>query len=185
LTIKVYAKLINQAKFNKVFVIDPHSEVTTALLENVIAISNYTLVKKCINSLKDFYLVAPDGGALKKIYNLSQKLGGLPVIECSKRRDVKTGKLSGFSVYANNLENKTCVIVDDICDGGGTFLGLAKELKEKNAGKIILIITHGIFSKGLDVFKEQFEMIYCSNSFSSIEHPALKQINIKQLEISL
>ena len=41
-------------------------------------------------------LLSPDGGALKKIYKLSQHLGGIEVIECSKRRDVKTGKLSGF-----------------------------------------------------------------------------------------
>ncbi len=181
LTVKVYAEIINQAGFNQVIVIDPHSEVTAALLNNVKVISNHKLVKEATKNIEDFVLISPDGGALKKIYKVSVELGGIPVVECSKERDVKTGKLSGFSVYADDLENKTCVIVDDICDGGGTFLGLAKELKNKNAGNIILVVTHGIFSKGFENLSTYFESIYSSDSFSSIDHPALKQIPLKDI----
>jgi len=181
LTVKVYAEIINQADFATVTVFDPHSEVTAALVKNIKAIPNYTLVKKSINNYKDFLLVSPDGGALKKIYKVSKELGGVPVIECSKKRSVATGALSGFAVYAKDLENKTCVIVDDICDGGGTFLGLAKELKNKNAGNLILVVTHGIFSKGLEELSKCFSAIYCSDSFSSINHPKLNQIKISEI----
>jgi len=87
------------------------------------------------------------------------------VVECSKVRDVKTGQLSNFKVYTENLNKKTCVVVDDICDGGGTFLGLAKKLKAKNCGKLILIVTHGIFSKGLEKLEEAYDVIYSTDSF--------------------
>lgn len=144
-------------------------------------ISNHSFVQKALENTKDYLLISPDGGALKKVYKLAQFLGGQPVIECSKMRDVKTGQLSGFKVFADDLAGKTCVIVDDICDGGGTFLGLAKELKAKNVGKLILVVTHGIFSKGLEELTTVFDEIYCTDSFKEIENDGLIQLKIEHL----
>ena len=177
LSVKVYARLINAVGFSKVHVFDPHSEVTPALVDRIEVVNNHRFIKKCI-SRKKMVLIAPDGGALKKIYKLSAALGGLPVVECSKQRDVKTGQLKGFKVFADDLKNQTCLIVDDICDGGGTFLGLAKELKQKNAGDIQLAVSHGIFSKGLDIFQDTFSKVYTTDSFSTIQHPLLTQIKL-------
>ena len=169
LSVKVYADIINAQNYRSVTILDAHSEVTSALLNRVRNISNHQFVTACLQNEKEYTLISPDGGALKKVYKLSQFLNGVPVVECSKMRDVKTGKLSGFKVYADDLEGKTCVIVDDICDGGGTFLGLAKKLKEKNCGKLILIVTHGIFSKGLEKLTEVFDEVFSTNSFSTID----------------
>ena len=167
LSVKVYADLINAQKYESVTILDAHSEVTPALLNQVQNIPNHHFVASCLEKISDYILISPDGGALKKVYKLSQFLGGMPVVECSKMRAIKTGKLSGFTVYNNDLKGKTCVIVDDICDGGGTFLGLAKELKQKNCGKLILIVTHGIFSKGLEILEEVFDHIYTTDSFGN------------------
>ena len=98
-----------------------------------------------------------------------------------RHRDVKTGKLTGFTAYANDLKNQICVIVDDICDGGGTFLGLAQELKNKNAGDIILIVSHGIFSKGFDELTKHFTKVITTDSFSTIDDPRLTQIKLQDL----
>jgi len=168
LSVKVYTDLINAQNYQSVTIVDAHSEVTPALLDRVKNISNHRFVKDCLESMEDYILISPDGGALKKIYKLSQFLNGIPVVECSKSRDVKTGKLSGFAVYADDLKGATCVIVDDICDGGGTFLGLATELKAKNAGELILIVTHGIFSRGLETLTSVFDKVYSTNSFSNL-----------------
>jgi len=181
LTVKVYANLINELKLNSVTVFDPHSEVTPALLENVEVIANNSFVKHATKGLKNFCLVAPDGGALKKIYKTAQYLGGVPVVECGKTRDVSTGKLSGFKVYDDNLNGKTCVVTDDICDGGGTFLGLATALKERNAGKLILVVSHGIFSKGSGELAKVYDAIICTDSFSTLDDNAIKQIALKNV----
>ncbi len=170
LSVKVYADIINAQNYKSITILDAHSEVAPALLNRVENISNHNFVTACLQNEKDYVLISPDGGALKKIYKLSQFLNGVPVVECSKIRDVKTGRLSGFKVYAEDLEGKTCVIVDDICDGGGTFLGLAKELKEKKCGKLMLIVTHGIFSKGLGKLTEIFDEVFSTNSFSDFEN---------------
>lgn len=178
LSVKIYADIINSVDFEEVIILDPHSEVTPALVNNVTVINNHNFVKEALANEDDYLLISPDGGALKKVYQLSKALGGQPVVECSKKRDLQTGQLSGFTVYEEDLKGKTCVIVDDICDGGGTFLGLAKALKAKNAGDLILVVTHGIFSKGLTELNQHFSAIYCTDSFSTMKADGLTQIRI-------
>jgi ribose-phosphate pyrophosphokinase len=179
LTVKVYADVLNALHLNKITVFDAHSEVTPALVNNCEAITNHRFIQNVLKKIgQDCLLISPDGGALKKIYKVSEYLGGLPVIECSKSRDVTTGQLKGFKVYADDLQGKNCLIVDDICDGGGTFIGLAEELKKKNCGDIYLAVSHGIFSKGFDSFKPAFKKIFTTDSFQNIENEYVTQINI-------
>lgn len=182
LSVKVYADIINTLGFKKVIVLDAHSEVTPALITNCEAVLNHNFIKKVTEKIgSNVKLISPDGGALKKIYKVSEFLGGVEVVECSKSRDVKTGKLTGFKVYTDDLGGQDCLIVDDICDGGGTFIGLADELKKKNAGKLYLAVTHGIFSKGFDELENCFTHIFTTNSFKELSHNSLTQINVKEI----
>ena len=179
LSVKVYADIINGLGLNKVWVFDAHSEVTPALLNNSEVIPNHTFIAKVLKIIgNEAKLISPDGGALKKIYKVSEFLGGLEVVECSKSRDIKTGKLSGFKVYADDLEGVDCLIVDDICDGGGTFIGLAEALKKKNAGKLYLAVSHGIFNKGFDSLTV-FDAIFTTNSFKDFDNEFVKQIALE------
>lgn len=179
LSIKVYADIVNSLGFDKVVVLDAHSEVTPALINNCEAVSNHNFIKQVIEKIgANVKLISPDGGALKKIYKVSEFLGGVEVVECSKSRDVKTGNLTGFKVSASDLEGCDCLIVDDICDGGGTFMGLADELKKKNAGKLYLAVTHGIFSKGFDELGKSFTHIFTTNSIKELRNNCLTQIKL-------
>ena len=138
LTLKVYADFINSMNFDSVLSIDNHSDVTTALVNNSESIDNFDVVSTALEHMeltKPFALIAPDAGASKKVYKVAKKLHeeydvDFKVVQGLKHRDTKTGELSGFQVVADDLEGMSCVIVDDICDGGGTFLGLARELKD-------------------------------------------------------
>lgn len=179
LSVKVYADIINSLGFKKVVVFDVHSEVTPAVLNNCEVITNHKFIAEVIEKIGyDVILISPDGGALKKIYKVSEFSGGIEVVECSKSRNVKTGKLSGFKVYADDLQGRNCLIVDDICDGGGTFIGLAEELKNKNAGKLYLAVSHGIFSKGFDGLSKSFERIFTTNSFKDLAYPNVHQTTL-------
>lgn len=182
LSVKVYADIINAMALASVTVFDPHSEVTPALLNNCVTVSNHEFIKQVIANIgTDVKLISPDGGALKKIYKVSEFLGGAEVVECSKSRDVKTGKLSGFKVYAEDLAGADCLIVDDICDGGGTFIGLAEALKAKNAGKLYLAISHGIFSKGFSELGRYFEQIFTTDSINEVDHGGVTQIKLADI----
>ncbi len=182
LTVKVYADIINALGLDNVTVFDPHSEVTPALLNNCTVITNHVFIQEVVAQIGEgVKLISPDGGALKKIYKVSEFLGGAEVVECSKSRDVKTGKLSGFKVYADDLKGTDCLIVDDICDGGGTFIGLAEELKNKNAGKLYLAISHGIFSKGFNELAKYFDQIFTTDSIREIEEVGVTQIKLQDI----
>jgi ribose-phosphate pyrophosphokinase len=183
-SLKVIAAVLNSAGFNKIKIFDPHSEVTTALLDRSFAIDNIDFVKDVlkdytakhvVNDQSNFCIVSPDAGALKKIYKVAAAFENMNVVECMKNRDVKTGALTGFQVFENELTGRTCFIIDDICDGGGTFIGVAAELKKLGAEKIILVVSHGIFSKGFDL--QNVDEIYCTDSYKEIAKD-IKNVNV-------
>ena len=181
LSVKVYADILNAMNLNRVTVFDAHSEVTPALVNNCEVIPNHKFIAEVLKTIgSNVKLISPDGGALKKIYKVSEFLGGIEVVECSKSRDVKTGKLSGFKVYNDDLQGINCLIVDDICDGGVTFIGLAEELKKKNAGRLFLAVSHGIFNKGFDDLK-CFDGIFTTDSFKDFEGEEVSQIKLKNI----
>jgi ribose-phosphate pyrophosphokinase len=172
-SLKVVAALLNQAGFKKVNIFDPHSEVSTALIDRSYAIPNHAFVA---DALADYarthpgeapVLVSPDAGALKKIHKLAQHLAVDKVVECMKERDVRTGALTHFKAMTDDLQGQTCFIVDDICDGGGTFAGTAKMLREKGAGKVNLIVSHGIFSRGTVI--DSIDEIYTTDSYKKVD----------------
>lgn len=159
-SIKVFCGLINALKFKEVIIYDAHSLVTTSLLHNCFEVQQDRLFLGILHKLKEYYLICPDGGALKKVNALAANSCPIDVIECSKKRNTKTGEITETKVWHTDFGNKTCVIVDDICDGGRTFIEIAKVLKKRNAGKIILCVTHGFFTKGLEVFNGLIDEIY-------------------------
>lgn len=170
LTVKVYANIINNYGLSSITIFDPHSDVTPALLNNCSVINNHSFISEVVKDLPDdLILISPDAGASKKIIKLATALQMNQVVECGKNRDVKTGALSGFKVPVADLKGKPCLIVDDICDGGGTFMGLAEELQQSNVGELFLAVSHGIFSKGTQELDKYFKKIYTTDSFRSLD----------------
>lgn len=162
LSIKMFCQIINSLGFDCVSINDPHSDVTSALLDRVRVFHQHDRFKRHFEGLSNYFLVSPDGGALKKIYKLAKEIKA-EVIECSKNRNTTTGEITGVIVhYPASLTNQDLYIVDDICEGGRTFIEIAKEFKKNPlfTGKIILMVTHGFFSKGLEVFDGLIDEIY-------------------------
>ena len=177
LSVKVYAQIINSFNLNSVTVTNPHSDVTTALLDNCFVYQDFDDVADIILQIteagEEFVIISPDAGALKKTHQLAKYLKNdysflnFEIVECSKVRNTTTGKLSGFNIKSDDLNGKTCIIVDDICDGGGTFLGIAAELNKLNAGNLHLYTTHGIYSNNaIDRLLESFVSIDCLHDFT-------------------
>ena len=184
LSVRVYADLINAAAFRKVTVFDPHSEVAPALLRHCVPVNNHAFVQSIQEILghnPHLVFVAPDAGSAKKIHHLSSALQWFNVVQCDKTRDIKTGLLSAPKVFSDDLQGADCLIIDDICDGGGTFIQLAEALKAKNAGRLYLAVSHGIFSKGIDVLQPHFERIFTTNSFYN--GPSTPFIHVHTLDI--
>lgn len=167
LSVKVMADILNGLNFSSVEVWDVHSDVSLALVDRVTNIKQAYFVGKVLRqpALKGTspILVAPDAGAIKKTLATAQYFG-LDMVRADKIRDTKTGTITGTVVYSNPVGDKDFLIVDDICDGGRTFIELAKELRPLTTGKIYLYVTHGIFSKGLEVLTG-IDHIFTANLF--------------------
>lgn len=174
-SLSVFANLINSLGFQQVHIMDPHSDVTPALIHNCHVKTQWDLLAPLIlaEPMGQFWLVSPDAGALKKTHKLAQLLNTprlKGVIESSKIRNTSTGEITGTVVYMpdslRRSPNDTYVIVDDICDGGRTFIELAKELKRMNAQTVHLYVTHAFMTKGFDVFTGIIDVIRTANDRS-------------------
>lgn len=109
-------------------------------------------------------IIQPDAGARDRAVGLAQTMPGIPLFKAAKVRAPSTGKLSGFQ--CEPLKPGRYLVVDDICDGGGTFIGLAEEIKRNNPGVYLdLLVTHGIFSRGLADLFARFGHIFTTDSF--------------------
>jgi ribose-phosphate pyrophosphokinase len=99
------------------------------------------------------------------------------IVFCEKQRDPSTGKIYQTNVLSGDLTGRCAVITDDICDGGYTFIKIAEQLRAKNVERIVLFVTHGIFSKGLGVFDGLIDQVITTNSLPQQPHPILSVIN--------
>lgn len=167
LPIKVFTNIINSLNFDSVIIDDPHSYVTAALIDRVSPTSQADCVLYQLSSIDklmgDFELVAPDASASKEVREVAQRLHHTSFIQGLKLRDVSTGKIIKYEIQGNEPITGNVLIVDDIADGGSSFVHLAKLLKERGAEKVGLYVTHGIFSKGLDPLKEYIDYVFVCN----------------------
>jgi len=179
----VFSQLLNSLNVNKINTLDPHSAVSTKFIDNDMFINSQEDMIIRFPSLHKHYpkhptreliFVSPDKGAKQKTIDAAKALGIREVIQGHKVRDPKTGELTGFT-YKGDVKGKHLLIVDDICDGGGTFIGLVKELWKGEPLQIDLYVSHGIFSKGVDIlFESGISNIYTTDTVANgLQHPRL------------
>lgn len=166
-SLRLFCNILNYQKFDKIICWDIHSDVGSGLLENCVSIPQFLFARKIIPKKyfknKSVMFVSPDAGAYKKLSKLVAD--DTRIVIGLKNRDSK-GKIIHTSVYSpQDLQDRTCIIVDDICDGGRTFIELAKALRKKGTSKVVLYITHGIFSQGFAELSKHIDEIYTTNSF--------------------
>jgi ribose-phosphate pyrophosphokinase len=185
---QVIAPIINSQGYSKVYVVDPHSDVLEAVINNFAKYTNYRLVKFALEKIDNkvdaqsrICLVSPDAGAYKKIFDVAKEFGISNIITANKVRDLKTGNILRTEIPTLDQHNDLqYVIVDDICDGGRTFVELAKVMKDSRpTAKIYLVVTHGIFSAGFELLEQYFDGIFTTNSIKDIsEREKVKQLNV-------
>lgn len=187
----VICPIINAQKFSRVTVLDPHSDVLEACLDNYHKHNNHRLVKDALTAIDNksdarerICLVSPDAGAYKKIFDVAKEFGINRIITANKVRDIKTGNILRTEVPTlDQHADLKYVIIDDICDGGRTFLEIAKTIRKEREDsvfndKIYLVVTHGIFSAGFSELKNWIDGIYCTNSVKNVDNELVKQLNI-------
>lgn len=180
-SLRAFARLINGLGFARVTIFDAHSDVAAAVLDNVNVIPQSQIIGafdklnarlQPTNPADRPVFISPDAGANKRVAELAALYGHESFIRADKLRDLATGKIKEIVVVnpREEVESRKCLIVDDIGDRCGTFIGLAKALKAKGAASVELYITHGLFTAEIDSILDPLceagvSHIWTSNSY--------------------
>lgn len=142
-TLKYFARIINSIGFERVTVLDPHSSVSEALIDNLKIQEIKSILQRTIKTIKeqsaDLQIVFPDEGSQKRYRDY---LKDMNICWCSKHRDWETGQIKGLEIHGELLPCDV-LIVDDICAYGGSAYYTAQAIKEKQPDvKVYLYVTH-------------------------------------------
>lgn len=182
-TLKYFAEIINGLNFNSVEVLDPHSSVSEALINNIVVKSSNKYIDQAIYDVYKIHGGAeaepimafyPDEGAMKRYSDMI----GMKYAFGIKKREWRTGKILGLDVAGDidYIKDRNIVIVDDICSRGGTFYHSAKKLKELGAKNIYLYVTHceNTILEGELLTSGLIEKVYTTNSIFTKEHEKIE-----------
>lgn len=147
ITSKLVANLIEKAGASRVTIIDIHSEQTQGFFEIPVDTlpSTFLTVREAIKKIKtnNLVVVSPDYGGVKRARSIANVLNcGLAILDKRRPRPNHAEIIN----ILGNVENKDCLISDDMIDTGGTLVAACKVLKNKGAKSINVAITHGIMS---------------------------------------
>lgn len=142
-SLKYITEFINSLNFKVVKIVEPHSDVTPALLNNCQVSKSLDDMFKAVKLRINFdeendYIYFPDVTAYKRYSHLHSKnqLIGL------KKRNFETGKLTDLKIIGEVNQGAKVLMVDDLCSRGGTFVWGAEELKKLGAGSMFLLTAH-------------------------------------------
>jgi ribose-phosphate pyrophosphokinase len=176
----VFGQMLNTFAGVEVYTLDAHSPKAEVCIRHFTDISPKPIIDTVIESVEGSIgqfttaILLPDAGALR--YGFKHEY----CLQASKVRSPITGQLKGFEVPPKESFKgaDSILIVDDICDGGGTFIGIADKLKDYGLD-LYLYVTHGIFSKGFFELEKRFKKIYTTDSFLTKRvYPAVDKLVI-------
>lgn len=144
--LRPFAALLNAMAWDVIAIWDPHSMAALDLIHRSHARYYTDEAKAAFATSGSTVLCLPDAGASAKYGPMFRSL---PLVHASKVRDQSSGHLMTGGLSGEPVSGQRVLIVDDICDGGATFIGLASKLRDAGATEVSLFVSHGIFSRGV------------------------------------
>lgn len=171
--------LINSMNPESVNVLEPHSHKTEALIKEF-----WGSLEPRIPNFTGYIPVYPDAGAVNRYQTLGE------VLICSKTRNPDTGKLEGFHIENPELlqdedfKDFPLVVMDDLCDAGGTFVGIADKIREVNPDrKLAIYVTHMVNPKGITTLSENYDEVYFTNSYADWDEYMKLPDNVRIIKV--
>lgn len=184
LSVALFTKLLNAMELESVGLLDPHSDVTPALVKNSVVYTQQDFLEEILAFQRlgidtdRIVLIAPDAGAVKKTKALSSYLESRALVSeymtATKVRNLETLEITETR-FDGDVKDRNVLVIDDICDGGRTFIELAKQLRAQGCKQLSLFVTHGIFSYGVDELMKWYDKVYTTDSFHPDENSELRQ----------
>ena len=179
-SLKLLLRHLNSLQFENIEVFHPHNaEIVEAILNNVTILDNSYFIENVLfneialgpgfpdmKKLDNLVLMSSDAGGFKPLMKLVDKIGWEgETFSASKARKYEDGKSSLIQqIDRQDFQGKDILIIDDICVKGGTFVGLAKMLKERNCGNLYLAVSHMTVTDFNEELTYLYDGVFITNS---------------------
>ncbi|UUD36084.1 ribose-phosphate pyrophosphokinase [Mycoplasmopsis citelli] len=151
---KLVANLLQVAGATKLICVDLHNPSIQGFFD--IALDDlraqYTIAQALKTYNQDFTVVSPDHGGTVRARRLAEIIDDTAKICVIDKRRIGVNQTEIMGLIGD-ISNQNAVIIDDIIDTGGTIIKAAEALKQNGAKDIIVAATHGLFTKGFDIFE--------------------------------
>jgi len=162
-TLKVVLKILGSSNAENIAILEPHSDVIyDCRFGNKFRALYLEEFDRPDLKTQNYQIVLPDAGA-------AERYGGLDsYVICSKVRDTTTGKI--LEIKVNNpekIDDRPLMILDDLCDGGGTFCGIAEAFRKLGVSKekLSISVVHMVNPKGIENLSKNFDHVWITNSY--------------------
>jgi ribose-phosphate pyrophosphokinase len=147
ITAKVVADMITSVGIDRVLTIDLHADQIQGFFD--IPVDNAYATPVMLDDIekrnfKDFIVVSPDVGGVVRARAFAKRLNDADLAIIDKRRP--QANVAQVMHIIGDVENKTCILIDDIVDTSGTLCKAASALKAAGAAKVVAYITHPVLS---------------------------------------
>jgi ribose-phosphate pyrophosphokinase len=147
---KLVANLITVAGASRVLSIDLHAGQIQGFFDiptdNLFASPVIAADIQARFSNANLTVVSPDVGGVVRARSLAKRIGNVPLAIVDKRRE-KAGESEVMNIIGD-VDGRTCILIDDIVDSGGTLCNAAAALKQQGAVEVVAYCTHGVLSGG-------------------------------------
>src|SRR5258707_6695663 len=185
---KLVANLITEAGASRVLTVDLHAGQIQGFFD--IPTDNLYAMPVMVKDIKDYLdgekliVVSPDVGGVVRARALAKRIGAdLAIVD--KRRE-RAGESEVMNIIGN-VEERTCLLIDDIIDSGGTICNAAEALLEKGAKAVYAYATHGVLSGGAvaRIRDSKLKSLVVTDSIAATEDirkcPNIRRISIAPL----
>lgn len=189
-TLKIVADVINSFNASAVYIFMPHSSRSLQLINYSMPIDIYNYLHDFDDKLwnEDVILVAPDAGAADRLRPYVNTYMDR-MITCTKKRD-ENGAIvsvdlnlddSSLEISDIDFSKKRLLVMDDLCDGGGTFMALAPELRKLNPMQLDIAVGHAIQHGGIERLSSVYDKVYITDSYDEYDLSSFSRTNVYQL----
>lgn len=172
-TLKIIKDILKGLGQNETYILEPHSK---DFMENWMCFDLDPEVKEYSNLYPEdviakfkYQLIAPDKGAFERYMYWDR----YTVVVADKVRNTETGKIESIRILNPELltsNDKPLLVCDDLCDAGGTFVGLAAEIRKYTDKKLYIFVTHMVNRKGIENLSKVYDKVYFTNSYKNWEN---------------
>lgn len=147
---RLIADLYKTAGADRIMSVDLHTSQIQGFfdgpVDHLMAIPLLADYVKSKVDLDNVTIVSPDTGRVRVAEQWSELLGGAPLAFVHKTRDITVPNQAVSKTVVGDIEGRSCVLIDDMIDTGGTIAGAVKVLQDAGAKDVIIAATHPVFS---------------------------------------